>query len=219
MFTFTRHGLVIVAIVTGGCLFSCLASANIVLNGGFELPSIPANSIENVTPTDWTGFSTIFNGTYIEPGSTWPSPEEGNQFVDIGNAVGTSLSQTISITTGGSYVLSWYDNTGEFGGVTGSPYLMKVLDSSLDTVISQSLNAYTGSLNWQMRSLDMVLSPGSYDLAFFPEGVPQGLDTLLDNVSLTAAVPEPSTWAMLLLGFAGLGFAACRRTSRALAVG
>ena len=58
----------------------------------------------------------------------------------------------------------------------------------------------------------MVLSPGSYDLAFFPEGVPQGLDTLLDNVSLTTAVPEPSTWAMLLLGFAGLGFAACRRT-------
>ncbi|SHI13781.1 PEP-CTERM protein-sorting domain-containing protein [Bradyrhizobium erythrophlei] len=29
-----------------------------------------------------------------------------------------------------------------------------------------------------------------------------------DNVS---AVPEPSTWAMMILGFAGLGFMACRR--------
>ncbi len=37
----------------------------------------------------------------------------------------------------------------------------------------------------------------------------------LDNVTLmTAAVPEPSTWAMLLLGFAGIGFMAYRRKSR-----
>jgi hypothetical protein len=26
----------------------------------------------------------------------------------------------------------------------------------------------------------------------------------LDDISVTAAVPEPSTWAMLLLGFAGI---------------
>jgi hypothetical protein len=29
-----------------------------------------------------------------------------------------------------------------------------------------------------------------------------------------ATVPEPSTWAMLLLGFAGLGFAGWRRASK-----
>jgi hypothetical protein len=33
------------------------------------------------------------------------------------------------------------------------------------------------------------------------------------GVSVTTAnVPEPSTWAMMLLGFAGLGFAGYRRT-------
>jgi len=31
------------------------------------------------------------------------------------------------------------------------------------------------------------------------------------SVTLTAAVPEPSTWAMMILGFAGLGFMAYRR--------
>jgi laminin B (domain IV)/PEP-CTERM motif-containing protein len=39
----------------------------------------------------------------------------------------------------------------------------------------------------------------------------------LDNVSLTAAtsaVPEPSTWAMMLLGFAGLGFVGYMQGSR-----
>jgi hypothetical protein len=31
----------------------------------------------------------------------------------------------------------------------------------------------------------------------------------------TAAVPEPSTWAMMLLGFAGVGFVAFRRKRKA----
>ena len=39
--------------------------------------------------------------------------------------------------------------------------------------------------------------------------------TLQDN---TITVPEPSTWAMMLLGFAGLGFAGYRRATRASAL-
>jgi PEP-CTERM motif len=31
---------------------------------------------------------------------------------------------------------------------------------------------------------------------------------------IAGGVPEPSTWAMMLLGFAGIGFMACRRNSR-----
>jgi hypothetical protein len=31
---------------------------------------------------------------------------------------------------------------------------------------------------------------------------------------LKTAVPEPSTWAMMMLGFAGLGFMAYRRNSK-----
>jgi hypothetical protein len=34
------------------------------------------------------------------------------------------------------------------------------------------------------------------------------------SVTFPSAVPEPSTWAMLILGFAGLGFMAYRRTSK-----
>jgi hypothetical protein len=36
--------------------------------------------------------------------------------------------------------------------------------------------------------------------------------------SAGSTVPEPSTWAMLLLGFAGLGYAAFRHTPRRAAV-
>jgi hypothetical protein len=34
------------------------------------------------------------------------------------------------------------------------------------------------------------------------------------NESVTGGVPEPSTWAMMLLGFAGIGFMAYRRNSK-----
>jgi PEP-CTERM motif len=36
--------------------------------------------------------------------------------------------------------------------------------------------------------------------------------TVSDNV--VTAIPEPSTWAMLLIGFAGIGFAAYRRRTQ-----
>jgi outer membrane lipase/esterase len=39
---------------------------------------------------------------------------------------------------------------------------------------------------------------------------------LIADAFLAEAVPEPSTWAMLLLGFAGVGFVAYRRKSAAL---
>jgi hypothetical protein len=41
-------------------------------------------------------------------------------------------------------------------------------------------------------------------------------EALLTGVSLSsvASVPEPSTWAMMILGFAGLGFMTCRRKAK-----
>jgi hypothetical protein len=38
--------------------------------------------------------------------------------------------------------------------------------------------------------------------------------SLLDGVSLTGSAPEPSTWAMMFIGFAGLGFAGLRNRRR-----
>jgi PEP-CTERM motif len=61
------------------------------------------------------------------------------------------------------------------------------------------------------------LAPGNYELHY--GGTSQGIGAYVDaaeNVQdntyrLTVLVPEPSTWVMLLAGFAGLGFAGYRR--------
>jgi PEP-CTERM motif len=42
----------------------------------------------------------------------------------------------------------------------------------------------------------------------------QSQGALVQGEVVLAAVPEPSTWAMLIIGFAGIGFMAYRRKSK-----
>jgi hypothetical protein len=66
----------------------------------------------------------------------------------------------------------------------------------------------------------------SNGIGFGPPGAVFGVavvtsETTLDYVSagVAASTPEPSTWAMMILGFAGLGFAGYRASRKAAAVG
>jgi hypothetical protein len=69
---------------------------------------------------------------------------------------------------------------------------------------------------------NMVITPAAGEnfntISFFhfQSGDPNGsvVRDLSFEVAASATAPEPSTWAMMLLGFAGLGFAAYRRASQ-----
>ena len=54
-----------------------------------------------------------------------------------------------------------------------------------------------------------TLGGGSLTFRFHGLGS-NGADIVVDNINMTA-IPEASTWAMLLLGFAGISFVAYRR--------
>jgi PEP-CTERM motif-containing protein len=53
---------------------------------------------------------------------------------------------------------------------------------------------------------------GSHSLYAFTAGG-AGQNVLLGGLSLTTSVPEPATWAMMLLGFGAMGVACRRRTT------
>jgi hypothetical protein len=52
--------------------------------------------------------------------------------------------------------------------------------------------------------------PASGSAAIDPSFVPPVGDDILLSANLAPAAPEPSTWALMMLGFAGLGFAGYR---------
>jgi hypothetical protein len=73
---------------------------------------------------------------------------------------------------------------------------------------------------WMLETLDFTATQTSETLSFLAVGAPAANlppFALLDDVSLTA-VPEPSTWAMMLVGFCGLGYAAYRRRRTPIAI-
>jgi PEP-CTERM motif len=63
------------------------------------------------------------------------------------------------------------------------------------------------------------LPPGSFDLVSYSDGTIVGSGTaaltpLFGPPTVSNSIPEPSTWLMMLIGFAGLGYASIYRRSR-----
>jgi hypothetical protein len=96
------------------------------------------------------------------------------------------------------YALSCTGCGAGFGGGISGP-LSFVLSSNAGALTPSSLIFDTYNGNSIFFSSDLVISNGNTGNA---------------GATLTAAVPEPSTWAMLILGFSGIGFMAYRRKSK-----
>ena len=68
---------------------------------------------------------------------------------------------------------------------------------------------------------NFVLDQGSHTFLIdyvTDNGTPSVFNFEAPSATLQAAVPEPSTWAMMILGFMGVGFMAYRRKSQGAAL-
>jgi hypothetical protein len=136
----------------------------------------------------------------------------------------TLLEQTVSgLTPGKAYTLTFEwaaaQQTG-FSGATTDQWVATLGSQSESTaVVTNPSGGFTG---WMDAALHFTATGASEVLTL--DGVGTCLAgscgetesgappfALIDSVSLNSSVPEPSTWAMMLLGFAGLGYAGLRR--------
>jgi hypothetical protein len=90
--------------------------------------------------------------------------------------------------------------------IAGYPLLATTSVSSLG---SQTWVNFTGSVN--------IVTGGDFLTSFlFNTNFNPSKDVVIDQAFVVAgAVPEPSTWAMMFLGFAGIGYMAYRRRFKA----
>jgi PEP-CTERM motif len=97
------------------------------------------------------------------------------------------------------------------GGTTYSEMLNEV------TITRFPANSITLSFTGEVTGGAFVDTPATLILnanqARGP-GVGHAVSVAFTNAAETGAVPEPSTWVMMLLGFAGLGFAVARRSAK-----
>jgi uncharacterized protein (TIGR03118 family) len=136
-----------------------------------------------------------------------------------------------NLVTGGPLASPWGmaiapANFGQFGGdlLVGNFSFAKGVNSEIN-----AFNATTGTFE---RTIDVNLggnSPGGlWDLMFGTGGAAgdprtlfftDGINGETDGLFGALTVPEPSTWAMMLVGFGGLGLLVARRRRASVAIG
>jgi hypothetical protein len=196
-------------------LVPSVASAQLVTNGGFEDPTISDPCCNTVPPDSLPGWTAtpnvnVVNGTF---GSTAGNlAHEDSQYLDLVGQGGTgSISQDILTTPGQAYNLTFAYSHNLFTDVAFASALVSI--DGLAGIVTHS-SGTNADLDWRIFSGGFVATGTTATLSFINLTGGENEGVFLDAVSLVA-VPEPSTWMMMLVGFGAIGFA-MRRKGRSL---
>ena len=150
-----------------------------------------------------------------------PAPYDGNGYYAIGG-IGTDGVQS-ALTLMGKQAFS---NISFFVGSLDAYNTVQLLDATGTAIETYTGYAMGGGVSIPFpgnqspednRRVTFTGTDGTvfYGAKFYNLGDTSAFE--FDNVSFTAAVPEPATWAMMIMGFGMVGFAARRRRSSSTA--
>ena len=196
-------------------------------NSSFAPAGLPGNFTDPDLPLGYAPFNDkVINGelyvTYAKQDAEKHDDDAGagHGFVDIFNLDGTLKERLISR---GALDSPWglQIAPSSFGSFAGD-LLVGNFGNGMINAYNATTGAFVGALDgsdgsplvidglWGLTVGNGSAAGGSLNTLFFTAG-PNGES---DGLFGSLAVPEPSTWAMLLLGFGALGLAAMRRRRR-----
>ena len=198
-------------IAVAGMLAAALpatASAAAFINGGFEDASFNPGSFATLANGSTAINGWVVTGDSIDYiGSYWQHAE-GNRSIDLNGNFPGGIQQTFDTIAGKEYVVKF----SLAGNPDGSP-AQKIVstiangNASQDYVFDATGNT-KASMGWEEFTYKFVAGAPTTTLSF-TSAIGGAYGAALDAVSVSA-VPEPSTWAMMILGI-GMAGAAMRR--------
>jgi hypothetical protein len=143
----------------------------------------------------WT--SVAGDGIEVQYNNVAGAPLSGENLVELDSNNNSTMERLIDA---GDYTLRFYYSPRPGIGIGSNGIDVLVNGTSIFNVSGNG----GGGTAWALQSVNFsLLAPGS--LRFAAIGTSDSLGGYLENISLGAAVPEPATWGMMIVGFSGMG--------------
>lgn len=185
----------VAALALAGVFAAVPAGAAIVVNGGFETG-------------DFTGWTLTGDTSYSFVLAEAPVPQSGTYGASFGpfDTLG-GISQSLATIAGTTYVLDFWlqAESDALGASAPNSFLAQWNGTTVTSLVNSPAFAY------QHLIFDVTATSATTLLSFTFNNNPAFWD--LDNVRVTA-VPEPETWALMVLGLAAVAARRRRGSSR-----
>ena len=198
------------AAAAAAALLPASANAAGFVNGSFELGASPGlfTTIAGGNSSTITGWTVTGSGVdYI--GNYWAA-QNLSRSIDLNGIGQGGIQQTFDTAAGTVYNVSFW----LAGNPDGAPITKNVLVGASGANSAAYTFNFTGfnqfDMGWVNYTYRFVATGASTTLSFASQDA-GSYGGALDNVSVTGAVPEPATWAMMILGFGLIGGAMRRR--------
>jgi hypothetical protein len=228
---YARSAIVVAGLAIAGALTGSAQADVITTSATLPLIGVPYTSPSGAGCFTLAGVC-VTPGTFVQTLPVSSMISMGNQLIVTGATYDASLTTVGGTVPIGSVALTGtvdetvfgrtsLTETGTFPTELTGLSLMGILTFvnpsnplNGDTVVA-TLGSTTSTGSTTITSLQrQEFRISSFFDVFIDVSIPGTIFSKSVGPILVVAVPEPSTWAMLLVGFAGLGFAALRRAAR-----
>jgi choice-of-anchor C domain-containing protein len=208
------------AAAIGLAMVGPVAGAQIVTNGSFEVESAPSNLCTGSFRTLFAP-STVLAGWTVATGNldwicTLWTADDGLRSLDMNGTAPARIEQTVTLTPGATYQLSFAMAGNAGGGPTLKTMTASIAGFSQSYTFDITGHSYA-SMGWQTFTATFVPTLASNVLAFESTVPSSNAGPALDDVSIIqlagppSTVPEPATVALVGGGLLALAGVARRR--------
>jgi len=239
-----KHALLAVSAAAALAVVTAPAYAgNLLTNGNFETGDFTGWST-NVQSGSGGNLSIAPNNGGNSPISGFPyalNPGGGNFFAitDQGGPGSYSLTQSFTLTSAATVDVSFDFFANDQAGVIDSTppnrdFTVSPNQNAEVDILTGGADAFTTTPSdivatlygpgadclscnpnpWVTYFQPLSLAAGTYQIRFAETDNQLFFQMGVDNVSVSTTVPEPATWAMMMVGFAGLGYAGLRHKQK-----